>query len=75
MDNDVEMRVCTPFDAIICWILTWESQDEPADMSEEWICIRSGDGFYYLVKGKVASVSGTLKNNLFSTYQVLVVSS
>jgi len=41
-------------------------QDKAAELAEEWICMTSPDGFTFLVKGKVAVVSGTLKNSLTS---------
>jgi len=41
-------------------------QDKAVELAEEWICMTSPDGFTFLVKGKVAVVSGTLKNSLTS---------
>ena len=40
-------------------------------MAEEWVCMTSPDGFTFLVKGKVAVVSGTLKNSLTSGFRRL----
>jgi hypothetical protein len=44
-------------------------QDKVAELAEEWICMTSPDGFTFLVKGKVAVVSGTLKNSLTSGFR------
>ena len=44
-------------------------QDKAAELAEEWICMTSPDGFTFLVKGKVAVVSGTLKNSLTSGFR------
>jgi len=43
-----------------------EMPDKVAELAEQWICMTSPDGFTFLVKGKVAVVSGTLKNSLTS---------
>jgi len=67
MDQDVEMPVSV-FSAIIFGFLSHNAylQDKAAELAEEWICMTSPDGFTFLVKGKVAVVSGTLKNSLTS---------
>lgn len=67
MDQDVEMPVSV-FSAIIFLFLSHSAylQDKAAELAEEWICMTSPDGFTFLVKGKVAVVSGTLKNSLTS---------
>jgi len=43
-----------------------EMPDKTTELAEEWICMTSPDGFTFLVKGKVAIQSGTLKNSLTS---------
>ncbi|KAF9653550.1 POZ domain-containing protein [Thelephora ganbajun] len=43
-----------------------EMPDKGAELAEDWVCMTSPDGFTFLVKGKVAVVSGTLKNSLTS---------
>jgi len=43
-----------------------EMPDKTVELAEEWICMTSPDGFTFLVKGKVAVMSGTLKNSLTS---------
>ncbi|TCD65373.1 hypothetical protein EIP91_002737 [Steccherinum ochraceum] len=40
------------------------NQSSSTASSEEWVRILSNDGFSYLVKRKVATASGTLKNML-----------
>ena len=70
MDQDVEMPV-SAFAAITFGFLSHSAylQDKAAELAEEWICMTSPDGFTFLVKGKVAVVSGTLKNSLTSGYR------
>ena len=66
MDQDVEMPVSVFLRLSSFVLLTGDIQDKTAELAEEWICMTSPDGFTFLVRGKVAIVSGTLKNSLTS---------
>ena len=68
MDQDVEMPVCIFSSIIFGFFHGGGLQDKAAELAEEWICMTSPDGFTFLVKGKVAVVSGTLKNSLTSGF-------
>jgi len=66
MDQDVEMPVGPVSLIMLGFSHGCGLQDKVAELAEEWICMTSPDGFTFLVKGKVAVVSGTLKNSLTS---------
>ena len=66
MDQDVEMSVSASLSIIFFFPHSESLQGKAAELAEEWICMTSPDGFTFLVKGKVAVVSGTLKNSLTS---------
>lgn len=67
MDQDVEMPASVSPAILLRPLSDSEGlQDKAAGLAEEWICMTSLDGFTFLVKGKVAVGSGTLKNSLTS---------
>ena len=66
MDQDVEMPASVSSLIIFGFPHGGGFQDKAAELAEEWICMTSPDGFTFLVKGKVAVVSGTLRNSLTS---------
>lgn len=67
MDQDVEMPVSIfALDYLRKFSNIQGLQDKTAELAEEWVCMTSPDGFTFLVKGKVAVMSGTLKNSLTS---------
>ena len=69
MNQDVEMPASVSSSIVFDFAHIGCSQDKAAELAEEWICMTSPDGFTFLVKGKVAVVSGTLKNSLTSGYR------
>jgi len=69
MDQDVEMPVSAFPPIAFGFSHPGGLQDKAAELAEEWICMTSPDGFTFLVKGKVAVVSGTLKNSLTSNFR------
>lgn len=66
MDNDVQMTVSVSItrrlslmkDSKLC------AQDDDQAQRDDWVQIKSSDGYSFIVQRDIAEVSGTLKNML-----------
>lgn len=65
--DDVEMQVSNSTPDFLTKTLNKMQSDKDVNDPEDWVRVESNDGYSFLVKRKVANVSGTMRNALESS--------